>query len=98
MCQLRFNLIHAAIGESRDSASDSGASLQAMPSVHTENETVEETLDGRTLVTETFHDENSDDDLQMTYEIGISIKPVELGVQVKLNDQITGNMPFRENV
>lgn len=85
------------MGESRDSASDSGASLQAMPSVHTENETVEATLDGRTI-TKTFYDENGDDDLQITYEIGILIKPVDLGVQVKLNDQVSGNMPYRENV
>lgn len=56
-----------------------------------ENETVEK-IDGRTLVTKQF------EDFEMTYELGKPFLPTDIGYQVKLNDPISGNMPFRENV
>lgn len=34
----------------------------------------------------------------MTYEAGIYLKPFDPGYQIKLNDEISGNLPYRENV
>lgn len=56
-----------------------------------ENETVKQ-VDGRTLVTKKF------EDFEMTYELGKPFTPTDIGYQVKLNDPISGNLLFRENV
>lgn len=43
--------------------------------------------------------EDIGDDCQIIYERGRNIfKPVDLGFQTKLNDQLSGNMPYKENV
>lgn len=91
--QLLFYLFHAAIGESNDTCSG-GRALSPLPN----DETIAVTIDGRSVVTKTIYGEKDEGDLQMIYELGISFKPVDLGYQVKLNDQISGCMPFRENV
>lgn len=40
-----------------------------------------------------------DDDCEMTFEMDREVfKPVELGYQVKLNDLLSLNIPFKENV
>lgn len=39
-----------------------------------------------------------DDECVITYKFGEEIKPMELGYQVKLNDPLSNNMPFKENV
>lgn len=38
------------------------------------------------------------DGLEMSYAPGTIFKPTDLGYQVKLNDVLSGNKPFRENV
>lgn len=41
-----------------------------------------------------------DDDCEFTFELGIGemFKPVNMGYQVKLNDALSANIPFKENV
>lgn len=55
--------------------------------------TTEVWIDGRKMVKKVF-----DDELQMTFEPGVPLKPVHIGYQVKINDSLSGNMPFKENV
>lgn len=40
-----------------------------------------------------------DDDCEMSYGLGKNMfQPAEMGIQVKLNDEFSGNIPFKENV
>lgn len=55
-------------------------------------------VDGRKFVTKTFYGDDDAENFQMTYEWGKSIEIPEIGYQVKLDDPISGNIPFRENV
>lgn len=98
--QLLFHSFHVAIGESSDSFSGSDAllNLPNLPIIGHNDDAVQVTSDGRTDVIRTFYDEKDEEELQMTCEQGISLKPVSLGYQVKVNDEISGNMPYRENV
>lgn len=62
------------------------------------NETVE-VIAGRTMITKTYYEnEEEAEPIQMTYELGAVVKPIDVGYQVKLNDPLSGNMPYRENV
>lgn len=38
------------------------------------------------------------DEVEMTYELGSNPIPMEAGFQVKLNDILSGNVPYKENV
>lgn len=39
-----------------------------------------------------------DDDLEITYEVGAVVLPMNPGIQVKSNDILSKNIPFKENV
>lgn len=39
-----------------------------------------------------------DDDLEITYEVGAVVLPMNPAFQVKSNDILSGNIPFKENV
>lgn len=63
-----------------------------------DDEIVEEVMiDGRKMITKTIIEEDGEVS-QMTYEMGAVLKAQEIGYQVKLNDPISGNMPYQENV
>lgn len=87
----------SAVETENVSESVNGA-LNDQPEEQNDDEIVEEVMiDGRKMITKSIIEENGEVS-QMTYEMGAVLKAQEIGYQVKLNDPISGNMPYQENV
>lgn len=76
--------IQSDTGESSQSSSKSEANIMAHGTAE------------KVLVTQIVHYEG--DEIQMTYVLGEQLRPRIESTQVKVNDKLSGNLPFHENV
>lgn len=72
---------------------DSDGATDALKSIQLEMDEKAEVRDGKIIVTKTF-----DNDLEMVYTYGEKPKALQPFYRIKLNDAISENIPFKENV
>lgn len=68
-------------------------STEAYEPTNVEIRSTNTTANGETLITQQL-----DDEIEITYVLGRELKPKIDSFQVKLNDQLSGNLAFHENV
>lgn len=80
-------------GEADENVSNEEINILLRSYKPAENEKVALTQDGRIAITKAI-----DDELEMTFVLGEQLLPIEDRFQIKMNDALSGNMPFQENV